>query len=256
MLLQCSLLQDILLGSICLHIYQYLHPKDLSSLLATCNHELWNDIVVRHKIATICMSHLPLQIGIGTNYIADFVEGISFHSQEDLLDFILDKTEVANLLFDGTTTIEESRSRAREMLLPTIRCQHARFYTPNDMFSTTIECHYQWGIEKSSALSWVKYILNRDACKKNVRDRETNQLIGDWLKFLFALLHSSRTNNNLVTFGMWRWSCKNPNLYGHGIAGVGVMIDIQQQQQQQQQSSGHDNSTTSHTFEVRLTRNY
>ena len=123
------------------------------------------------------------------------------------------------------------------------------------MFSTTIECHYQWGIEKSSALSWVKYILNRDACKKNVRDRETNQLIGDWLKFLFALLHSSRTNNNLVTFGMWRWSCKNPNLYGHGIAGVGVMIDIQQQQQQQQ-SSGHDNSTTSHTFEVRLTRNY
>ena len=61
------------------------------------------------------MSHLPLQIGIGTNYIADFVEGISFHNQEDLLDFILDKTEVACLLFDGTTTIEESRSRAREM---------------------------------------------------------------------------------------------------------------------------------------------
>ena len=118
MLLQCSLLQDILLGSICLHIYQYLHPKDLSSLLATCNHELWNDIVVRHKIATICMSHLPLQIGIGTNYIADFVEGISFHNQEDLLDFILDKTEVANLLFDGTTTIEESRNRAREMQAP------------------------------------------------------------------------------------------------------------------------------------------
>ena len=33
----------------------------------------------------------------------------------------------------------------------------------------------------------------------------------------------------MINFGTWRWSCKNTKLNGNGIAGVGVMINIQKQ---------------------------
>mmetsp|Transcript_2002 Transcript_2002/g.3548 ORF Transcript_2002/g.3548 Transcript_2002/m.3548 type:complete len:90 (+) Transcript_2002:116-385(+) len=87
---------------------------------------------------------------------------------------------------------------------------------------------------KRSAISWANYNLDRDACKRSSADKETYQFIQAWLNCLF-----SRNNDNNMTFGMWRWSCKHGDLNGHGIAGVGVMI-----------------TTATTTMEVRLTRKY
>eukprot|EP00571_Detonula_confervacea_P017241 CAMPEP_0172312046 /NCGR_PEP_ID=MMETSP1058-20130122/16472_1 /TAXON_ID=83371 /ORGANISM="Detonula confervacea, Strain CCMP 353" /LENGTH=245 /DNA_ID=CAMNT_0013025391 /DNA_START=118 /DNA_END=855 /DNA_ORIENTATION=- len=234
--------QDVL-ENVGMNIYYYLHPKDLFSF-GSCSRQLWNDII-HNKLAKICMHHLPLHLGVGTNYLAEFCKGHSFSDKAELLEYVLDKTEAAKLMIVDTNTMEESRSRAREVLLGDDNKSTAKFYAPNRNDSNnllshplqcTVECHYQNVIEKCSAMSWVKYILDRDAFKKNRKDKDTCQFIKAWLDFLF-----SQRN---IDFGMWRWSCKHGNLNGHGIAGVGVMLITV------------DSEGINNTMEIRLARKY
>ena len=242
--------QDVL-ENVGMPIYYYLHPKDLSSL-SSCNRHLRNDMIVHssNKLAKICIHHLPLQLGAGSNYLAEFHEGHSFSDKEALLNHVLDKTEAANLVLVDTRTVVESRSRAREVLLlpgngneykSTAKFHTLCNYNENDdrsialLPAITVECYYQREIEKRSAISWANYNLDRDACKRSDADKETYQFIQAWLNCLF----SRNNNDNSMTFGMWRWSCKHRDLNGHGIAGVGVMI-----------------TTATTTMEVRLTRKY
>ena len=241
---------DEVVDTIGIQIYQYLHPKDLF-FLSICNHKLYNDIVHK-KLAEICISHLPLHLGAGTNYLGTFREGTSFGSKEELLEFVLDKTEEADLLLQGTTTVEESRRLAREKILDYTATPgyspHWCFYPrgtssskggvvrridisaigipPPMTLPTTIDCHYDWeGVGNRVASNWVDQIMNRSTFRK---DKETHALIKSWLNFLFAIQITNRHESN-IWFGTWRWSCKHSKLNGQGIAGSGVMISIQQQ---------------------------
>ena len=228
-----------------MHIYCCLQPKELFSF-GMCCHKLWNDII-HNKLAMTCKYHLlPLQLGVGTNYLAEIRERSSFSDKTSLLEHVLDKAENAGLVLADTTTVDESRSRARDVLvLGDINTSTAKFCALNrgdeiksrSLLPITVECHYQRRIEKNSAFSWVEYILDRDACKnKNGRDRKTYLFIKVWLDFLFSYRDDA-------SFGMWRWSCKHPKLNGHGIAGVGVTRTIIA-------NGGVDN------LEIRLTRIY
>jgi len=229
---------DEVVDTIGIQIYQYLHPKDLF-FLSICNHKLYNDIVHK-KLAEICISHLPLQLGAGTNYLGTFKEGASFGSKEELLKLLLDKTEVADILLENTTTTEESRRLAKEKILGGIT--YCLFYprgVDNPTFATatctTTECHYRWGVLDGVASSWVDQIINRSTFRK---DKETHTLINSWLDFLLAIGGSDRRNeSSVISFGMWSWSCKHPKLNGQGIAGTGVMIKIQQQNGEEGNSS-------------------
>lgn len=236
-----------------MHIYYFLQPKELFSF-GICSRKLWNDII-HDKLAMVCKYHLlPLQLGARTNYLAEFRERISFSDKAALLEHVLDKVEAAGLVLADTTTMDESRSRAREVLvLGDGNTSTAKFCALNrgdeikssSLLPITVECHYQHSIEKDSAISWVEYILDRDACKnKNGSDRLTYQFIKEWLDFLF----SCRPDGS---FGMWRWSCKHPKLNGHGIAGVGVTRTITNDE-----CSGGDDDYAENTnaLEIRLTR--
>lgn len=249
--IQHIVLQDVL-DNVGMQIYYYLHPKDLFSL-GSCSRHLRND-VVHSKLDKICIHHLPLQLGAATNYLAEFREGHSFSDKEELLNHVLDKTEAAKLVLVDTRTVKESRSRAREvLLLGNDYKSTAKFHALHDKndnliaLPTTVECYYQNGIEKRSAISWANYNLDRDACKRNGADKETYQFIQAWLNCIF-----SRNDNR--TFGMWRWSCKHRDLNGHGIAGVGVMITSTTTTLLGADAEGANNSTT--IMEVRLTRKY
>ena len=178
----------------------------------------------------VCKYHLlSLQLGVRTNYLAEICESSSFSDKATLLEHVLDKAENAGLVLADTTTVDESRSRARDvLLLSNVNTSTAKFCALNRgdeiksryLLPITVECHYQRRIEKNSAFSWVEYILDRDACKNtNGRDRKTYLFIKVWLEFLFS-------NSDDASFGMWRWSCKHPKLNGHGIAGVGVTRTI------------------------------
>ena len=237
---------DEVVDTIGIQIYQYLHPKDLF-FLSICNHKLYNDIV-HQKLAEICISHLPLHLGKGTNYLGTFREGTSFGSKEELLEFVLDKKEEADILLQGTTTVEESRRLAREKILDYTATPgyspHWCFYAPRGTSSskgggvvrrmdisaigvppplimpTTIDCHYDWEAGHRVASNWVDQIMDRSTFRK---DKETYALIKSWIDFLFAI------RNTNIWFGTWRWSCKHSKLNGRGIAGSGVMISIQHQ---------------------------
>ena len=229
-----NMLQDIS-ENVGMQIYLFLHPKDLLHF-SLCSRHFWNDIA-RNKLAQICGYHLPLQLGVGTNYFAEFREEHSFSSKAELLEYVLDKAEAAGLLLVDAASIEESRSMAREMLLGDNDTKStAKFYHNTILPPITVECHYDGRIGKDSATSWANYISDRDACRQNKKDRGTYKIIKAWLDFLF-----SQRN---IDYGIWRWSCKHRTLNGHGIAGVGVMIMTT--------SSGGTNDT----LEVRLTRKY
>ena len=227
-----------------MHIYYYLQPKELFSFVICC-HNLWNDII-HDKLAMICKYHLlPLQLGVGTNYLAEIRERSSFSDKATLLEHVLDKAENAGLVLADTKTVDASRIRARDVLvLGDVNTSTAKFCALNrgdeikssSLLPITVECYYQRRTEKNSAISWVEYILDRDACKnKNCRDRTAYLFIKEWLNFLFSYRDD-------ISFGMWRWSCKHPKLNGHGIAGVGVTTNIA--------NGGDDN------LEIRLTRFY
>lgn len=215
------MLQDVL-ETVNIRIYQYLHPKDLISL-ATCSRHLWNDII--QQLDVICVRHLPLTLGTRTNYIGELIIGSSFLSKAELLDFVMSKAEDANLLLVDTTTMEESRSMAMDLFLgegqnsTTAKCYSL---DTSDGRISTIECNYRCNIEKQTATSWIHYICDRNAFKTNARDRDTYEFMKAWLDLLVSLQFNSsiiqHSNNHVVvSFKMWRWSCKHPKLNGQGI---------------------------------------
>jgi hypothetical protein len=98
-----------------MQIYYYLWPRELLAL-GLCNHELWNK-VISDKLLQICMYHvLPLRLG-KTNYLADFHEASKFINRTELVEYVLDKTMDAGIVFDPYTTVEESQHWARDQLL-------------------------------------------------------------------------------------------------------------------------------------------
>lgn len=192
-------------------------------------------------MAEICISHLPLQLGKGTNYLGTFKEGASFGSKEELLKLLLDKTEVADILLENTTTTEESRRLAKEKILGGIT--YCLFYPRGSTSNyatatcTTTECHYRWGVLDGVASSWVDQIINRSTFRK---DKKTYALIKSWIDFLFAIGGSERRHeSSMISFGMWSWSCKHPKLNGQGIVGTAVMIKIQQQNGEEEDSNSN-----------------
>lgn len=255
--------QEIMIGQeffldndVSMQIYHYLHPKDLFCFFS-CSHSMRNFIIHHgNKMAKICMHHLPLQLGAETNYQVDFIQGNSFSSKSMLLDHVLNKTEAANLLLIDANTMEESRRRARELLLHgTGQKSTAKFNPQNNEHTAspaavTVECHYQNNITKSSASCWVNYILDRDACKSSGKDREIHRFVKAWLDCLFSSSHHQHPSENDCVFGMWRWTCKHQKLNGHGIAGVGVTIRCAAA------STAECQQGTDDVMELRLTRKY
>lgn len=235
----------------------FLRPKDVFSL-GSCSRDLRRDLV-NVNLARICTQVLPLQLGRGSNYLAEFREGCSFFNKEDLLNHVLDKTEMANLVLVGTESLTESRRQAKEVLLNGhdlkstakfhVQCDLNNQHSITTATPVTVECRYQRGIGKQFAKSWATYIVDRDACKRNGADKETYQLVQEWLNCLF-----SRSDNN-VTFGTWRWSCKHRDLNGHGIAGVGVFMTITAPGLFVEDTERASDDCTS-VIEVRLTRKY
>jgi len=247
---------DEVVDTIGIQLYQYLHPKDLF-YLSICNHKLYNDIVHK-KLAEICISHLPLQLGKGTNYLGTFKEGASSGSKEELLEFVLDKTEAADIVIKGTSTFEESRHKTRENIIDNSDTS-GRFYprgNPTYIIPIIIECKYEWSTENSVASSWVDHILNRSTFrgdkKKYVpfrKDKKTYAIIKSWLDFLFAIQNSNRYEN-MISFGMWSWKCNHPKLKGQGIAGMGVMMNIQHQ------NGNGEEGNNDKIVEISFTRSY
>ena len=149
-----------------------------------------------------------------------------------MLEFVLDKTEVAGIWLVDTTTAEESRRKTRENIIDN-ELISSRFYpigstSPKVLTTPTIiECKYEREMYKVSASSWVDQIINRST----FRGDKNFQFICSWLDFLFAQQSSNvdetRTMRPNPNLGMWSWSCKHPKLNGQGIAGFGVMINVQ-----------------------------
>lgn len=263
-----NVLHQTLGNDVGMQIYRYLHPKDLCSV-GSCNRQLRDGIIRRNKLAAICLQHLPLQLGAGTNYSVKLREGASFASKEILFEHVMEKLETARLVHVDVGTrpvflqaremLDASRTRARAVLLRDDANSTKFHELPpladdneaadigamlNNLIKSTItvECYYHPTVERSIAIYWLDYCLNRDACRKSAEDRKTNQFVKEWL----ACLTSKRN----VEFGLWRWTCRHRNLNSlGGILGVGVMITIP--------SGGGDSERENNiTIEVCLTRMY
>ena len=87
-----NIFHQILGSDVGMQIYRYLHPKDLCSV-GSCNRQLRDGIIRRNKLAAICLQHLPLQLGAGTNYSVKLREGASFASKEILFEHVMEKLE-------------------------------------------------------------------------------------------------------------------------------------------------------------------
>jgi hypothetical protein len=126
--------------------YYYLQPKELFSL-GICSHKLWTEII-HNKLAMVCKYHLlPLQLGVGTNYLAEFYERISFTDKATLLEHVLDKAETAGLVLTNTTTMDKSWSRARDTLvLGNVNTSTAKFCALNrgDEVNSLIAIRFRW----------------------------------------------------------------------------------------------------------------
>ena len=228
-----------------MQIYYYLWPRELLAL-GLCNHELWNK-VISDKLLQICMYHvLPLRLG-KTNYLADFHEASKFINRTELVEYVLDKTMDAGLVFDPYTTVEESQHWARDQLLQQGgRVVHRKVSGTLFAYKLSIECNHDTLIEKIRALNWVKYILDRDTLLSKQDDgRKMYRFIWDWFNFIAS-------NRNDVTFGVWRWTCK-----GHTkirpIAGVGVTFTIPYDGRYSDVDAARRLNTT---LEIRMTRLY
>ena len=285
--------QDILdNNNVGMQIYCYLNPADISRL-GSCSHHLRETIICNNNLSKICMHQLPLHLGARTNYLVDFCKGHSFSTKADLFEYVLGKTERANLVMamadrqeqlqqQQTVTMEESRRKARELFLigndndefivgsarscaPFVSCnsshpQQQAGGASQPTTITSVECYHQTQIEITSAKSWITYILDRDACKRSIKDKSTNQHVKSWLDCLIShhnnQQHQQTDNENGncdIKFGMWRWSCKHTNLNGQGIVGVGVMIIVSTATRADGDAGDPANDTI---MELRLTRMY
>ena len=196
-------------------IYTYLHPKDLFSF-SFSNHQHFKKI--RNNLIHVFMRQLPIQLGVGTNYLVEISKGHSFSTREDLMDHLLDKIRSAKIFLLGTSTMEESLLLAREMLSgDNGSCATFQTFNNEHLPPVTAEYHFQSDISQDSAKAWARYIIDRDCCK-NRRGKAVHRY-----KFVLEWLHYILSQDNHI-LGNWRWSCKHSNLNFKGVAGVGVMI--------------------------------
>eukprot|EP00986_Skeletonema_menzelii_P021429 scaffold34509_cov148-Skeletonema_menzelii.AAC.3 len=241
----------------------YLHPSDLFSIGLT-SHQLHDTIHQTNILIQLCIQYLPIRLGVGTNYLAELIESHpknSYRSKRELVAHVLDKLHSSQLLLVETNSVHDSEQRAKKLFIDedksSVLCyaaadDHLRRTTTTTTTTTTVECHFQPNATNVSAIAWMDYILNRDACKRYGNDGASNKFIRDWL---MLILSSSSTVNrteinssNNSSIQIWRWGCKHSNLSGKGISGAGVIMassmDDSELQLQQLQ------------IELRLTRLY
>eukprot|EP00970_Alexandrium_tamarense_P016268 scaffold6342_cov206-Alexandrium_tamarense.AAC.6 len=80
---------------------------------------------------------------------------------------------------------------------------------------TSVEYHHHDEIDNESALHWVNYILDRDACR-NGKGKGSFNFVREWLRYVIS--------QRDVYIGLWRWNLNNRNLHAQGMFGVGVKI--------------------------------
>ncbi len=191
--------------------------------------------------------HLPIKLGVSTNYLVELIESHptandnSHRSKRELVTYVLKKLHSSQLLLVDTNSVHESEERAKKLLIDedksSVLCYAAsddhRQQTTTTATTTTAtaECHFQSNATNISAIAWIDYILNRDACKRYGKDAANNKFIRDWLMLILSSLslqqqqQQRRTENvNSNNIQIWRWGCKHSNLSGKGVSGVGVMI--------------------------------
>ena len=248
----------------------YLHPSDLLSIGLTSS-QLHDAILVPNVLIQLCIQHhLPIKLGVSTNYLVEFIEShptitnnSRHRSKRELVTYVLKKLHSSQLLLVDTNSVQESEERAKKLFIDedksSVSCYAAsddhRQQTTTTATTTTatVECHFQSNATNNFAIAWIDYILNRDACKRYGKDVANNKFIRDWLMLILASLslqqqqHQQRTENvNSNNIQIWRWGCKHSNLSGKGVSGVGVMI-----------SSSMDASELQHLqIVLRLTRLY
>ena len=250
----------------------YLYPSDLLSIGLT-SRQLHNAILVPNVLIKLCIQYqLPIQLGVSTNYLVEFIESHStadnnsHRSKRELVTYVLKKLHSSQLLLVDTNSIHESEERAKKLLVDedksSVSCYAAsddhRQQTTTTATTTTatVECHFQSNPTNISAIAWIDYILNRDACKRYGKDVANNKFIRDWLMLILASLslqqqqhqqhQQQRTENvNSNNIQIWRWGCKHSNLSGKGVSGVGVTIISSSMDDEQQLQ-----------IELRLTRLY
>lgn len=247
------------LGDASLLVHAHLHPSDLASLAASCR-RLRDD--VRSNLFAICGLQLPTTLGVGSNYLVEFVRGHSFRTKDDLVDHVVRLTRDVGLLHMGATSFDRTKSRgattpdeSEAMARATFaEVTSAVFCSPRserrrDRVSCTAECHYTPQLsDRESILSWVKYAIDRDACKGTGEDRETNARIAAWARWLTrpGRRGDGDDEGEAADAGLWRWTCKHRDLYGKGIAGAGVTFS------RRDRAGGRIEDR----LEVRLTRMY
>lgn len=206
----------------------YLQPSDLFSLSLT-SHQLHDTIIHTTTLIQTIQHHLPIQLGVSTNYLAELRESHNntYRSKTEIVTHVLDQLHNSQLLLLNTNSTQESEERAKKLFLnqgkSSVMC-----YAADDTrkMAGTVECHFQSNATTEAAAAWIDYILNRDACKRYGQDRARNKMIRDWLMFILSSLQRNTTNNsnNNSNIQIWRWGCKHSNLSGKGVSGVGVRI--------------------------------
>mmetsp|Transcript_12179 Transcript_12179/g.24992 ORF Transcript_12179/g.24992 Transcript_12179/m.24992 type:complete len:243 (+) Transcript_12179:67-795(+) len=203
-----------------IEIFSNLEPKDVCNLSQTSqylSHEINTNLV------KICSRYLPLHLGTGTNYLAQFSKECSYPSKQELLNDLLQKIEKSGLILSGTDNMADSLTKTRKLL--SSEQSNATFKHPDSLINdrippVTVECHYESNIDNNTALFWGKYIIDRDSCKNN---RGRNQQIAKRYRFMKDWLTYILSRRTLI-FDKWRWSCKHSSLLFEGVAGVGVII--------------------------------
>lgn len=133
------------------------------------------------------------------------------------MEYLLDNTMDAGLVFDPDTTAEESQDWARDQLLQG-GIVHKKVFATLFVYKLLIEWNHDNLLEKNHALNWAKYILDRDTISILDDGRKTFRFIWNWLNYLASY-------SNGVFFGVWRWTCKG-NTKIRPIAGVWVTFTI------------------------------
>ena len=256
------------LGDASLVVRAHLHPRDLASLGACCRG--LRDAVRRDLFRT-CGRQLPLTLGAsgGSNYHVEFVRGGSFASKSDLIDHCVRLTREVNLLHMGAVSFDRAKSRgardldqSEEMARRSFgEHDSAVFVSPRSeeksaRVTCTVECSYMDRLGgRESILSWMRYVIDRDACRRTNGDKERYGVIKSWITLLTQGTPPGEGEDahNDVEAGLWRWTCKHRDLYGKGIAGVGVTL-FKPRDEVQEARDGR--RTEEDVLELRLTRLY
>ncbi|EJK70481.1 hypothetical protein THAOC_08157, partial [Thalassiosira oceanica] len=227
------------LGDASLVVCAHLHPRDLASLGACCRGLRSS---VRRCLFRTCGRQLPLTLGAsgGSNYLVEFARDCSFASKSDLIDHCVRLTREVNLLHMGAVSFDRAKSRgasdqdqSEEMARRSFGEQDsAVFVSPRSeersvRVTCTVECSYMARLGgRESTLSWMRYVIDRDACRKTIADKERHEVIKSWIALLTRNTPPGEGDDgdNDVEAGLWRWTCKHRDLYGKGIAGVGVTL--------------------------------